>query len=121
MLSSLNTCLIIVRVSLTHCLRSAQNMMQSLVKSVAKSHQARYVIPNKRVQKISMSNQLHEILYTNSQDMLVYYSLLHCTTISVVQMAAPVPEIMDGCSIYKMCECNLLSITVALEHVSVSP
>jgi hypothetical protein len=42
----------------------------SFVRSIMKLHQARYTTPNKRTYKISMSTQLHEILYTDSQDIL---------------------------------------------------
>jgi hypothetical protein len=38
------------------------------------SHQARYTTSNKRAQRISTSTQLHEILCTYSQDMLVLSS-----------------------------------------------
>jgi hypothetical protein len=37
---------------------------------IAKSRQARYTTPNKRMQKPSTSSQFPEILYTDSQDML---------------------------------------------------
>jgi hypothetical protein len=39
-----------------------------------KSHQARYTTPNKRTWRISTSTYLHEILCTDSQDMLVLSS-----------------------------------------------
>jgi hypothetical protein len=42
----------------------------SLLRSIAKSHQATYMTQN-RMYKISMSTQLCEILYTSSQVMLV--------------------------------------------------
>jgi hypothetical protein len=45
--------------------------------------------------QISMSTQLREILYTDPKDMLILLPLHHTTTISV-QMAAPLPEIMDS-------------------------
>jgi hypothetical protein len=44
--------------------------------------------------KISTSTQLCETLSTDSQDILVHHSLLHRATTGV-QMAAPVPGIMD--------------------------
>jgi hypothetical protein len=74
MLSSPNACLIIARVSVTLFLRFAQNLMHtrcSLVGAITKSHQARYTTPNKRKWKISASTWMREILYTDSQDMLV--------------------------------------------------
>jgi hypothetical protein len=44
--------------------------------------------------KISMSTQLHEILYTDSQDMLVYDLTFHCATTTIL-MTTPVPENKD--------------------------
>jgi hypothetical protein len=41
-----------------------------------------------------MTTQLREILYTDSQDMLIQSSTIACTTTTAMQMAAPVPEIM---------------------------
>jgi hypothetical protein len=48
-----------------------------------------------------MSTQLHEILYNDSQDMLLCLSLYRATT-TAVQMAAPESEIMDSSSTAKI-------------------
>jgi hypothetical protein len=57
-------------VSPLHLFRDLHKMWCcSFVRSIAKSHQARYTIPNKR--KIRTSTLLHEILHTESQDMIV--------------------------------------------------
>jgi hypothetical protein len=56
-----------------------------------------------------MSTQLHEILHTDSKDMLVLYLPLHRGTTTGVQMAAPVPEIMDT-----PCTRNFLSLLASL-------
>jgi hypothetical protein len=45
--------------------------MLLLLISCQKSHQDRYMTPNVRTQKISMSTHLRKILYTDSKDMLV--------------------------------------------------
>jgi FixJ family two-component response regulator len=50
--------------------------------------------PNKRMQKMTTSTQLHEILYTDSQDMLDHLPLHHAT-ITAVQVEVPDSEIMD--------------------------
>jgi hypothetical protein len=71
MLSSPNACLIISEVSFALFPRFAQIVCTLAVRSIAKSHQARYTTPNKRTQNISTSIQLREILYADSQDMLV--------------------------------------------------
>jgi hypothetical protein len=42
------------------------------------------------------------MLYTNSQGMPVLQLPLHRATTTVVQMAAPDPEIMDGSDIYSV-------------------
>jgi hypothetical protein len=42
-----------------------------VVGSIEKSHHARYTTPNKRTQKTNTYTQLREILYTDSQDLLV--------------------------------------------------
>jgi hypothetical protein len=47
---------------------------------------------------MSTSTQLREILYTDSQDMLVLSSTV--TTTTAVQVAASVPEVMDTPSYY---------------------
>jgi hypothetical protein len=44
-----------------------------------------------------MSTKLLEILYTDSQDMLVISSTVASPTTIAVQMAAPVPEIIKHC------------------------
>jgi hypothetical protein len=46
----------------------------SFAVSIVKLHQARYMTPNKRMQKISTSTELKKILDTRSQDMLVLSS-----------------------------------------------
>jgi hypothetical protein len=51
---------------------------------------------------MSTFTQLHEILYTHSQDMLVLSSSVASCYLTTVQMAMPVPEIMD--SIYVVTE-----------------
>jgi hypothetical protein len=71
MLSSPNTCLNIARVSVALFPRFTQIWYCSFFGSIVKSNQVRYTTPNKRTDKISTSTQLHRILYTDSQDMLV--------------------------------------------------
>jgi hypothetical protein len=71
MLSSPNACLVADRVSVTLFPRFAQNLMPFLCWI---QHQTRHTNPNNMMQKISMSTQLHEILYSDSQDMLVLLS-----------------------------------------------
>jgi hypothetical protein len=66
-----------------------------LTKLLIKSHQARYMTPNKRILKIIMSTQLHEILYTDSQNMLVLLYKIASRYCTAVQVAAPVPEVTD--------------------------
>jgi hypothetical protein len=54
MFSSPNACLIIAKFSVAIFLRFAQNLMHtqcSFVEFIAKSYQARYMTPNKRIQK----------------------------------------------------------------------
>jgi hypothetical protein len=46
----------------------------SFARSIVKLHQVRYTTPNKRTYKINMSTQFCEMLYTDSQDMLVLSS-----------------------------------------------
>jgi hypothetical protein len=48
--------------------------------------------------KISTSTQLREILYTDSENMLVRHLLLRHATSTAAQITAPVPEIMDTTS-----------------------
>jgi hypothetical protein len=45
--------------------------------------------------KISISTQLREILYIETQDMLILSYTIHRTATISFQMKEPVPEIMD--------------------------
>jgi hypothetical protein len=57
--------------------------------------------------KISRSTHLREILYTDSQDMLVLSTTMHLSTTTAVQMEAQIPEIMHTSS----CTVNMLSVS----------
>jgi hypothetical protein len=50
---------------------------------------------NKRMQEVSTSTQLREIMYTGSKDMLVLSSTIALCYTTAVMIAAPVPEIMN--------------------------
>jgi hypothetical protein len=62
----------IVGADLTKLLANFDKLL--LLNSSQKSHQARYTIPYKRTYKITTPTQLRDILYTDSQDMLVLSS-----------------------------------------------
>jgi hypothetical protein len=66
----------------------------SVVGSIVKSHQARYTTTN-NMTKISTLKQLRKMLYNDSQEMLVLSLTVAWAAATAVQMAEPVPEIMD--------------------------
>jgi hypothetical protein len=75
MLSSPNACLNITSVFVALFFRDLHKIWcRSFVGSIAKSHQARYIIPNKKTQEAIAFTQQREILYTGSQDR-VYHLL----------------------------------------------
>jgi hypothetical protein len=80
----------------SHCLGGLHKIWCcSYVGAIAKSHQVRYTAQLKRTWKLGASTQLREIVYTSSKDVLVLPLPLHRATTNAVQIAAPVPEIMD--------------------------
>jgi hypothetical protein len=63
--------------SLSYLFRNLLNIWcYSFVGSITKSHQARYKTPNTRPYIISTSDQLCEILYTDSRDELVLWTIV---------------------------------------------
>jgi hypothetical protein len=77
-LSSLKACLITVRVSIALLPRFAQHLMCSFVGSIAKSQ-----LKTQKDAKISISTELHEILYTDSLDI---YSTIIYSCIALIQL-----------------------------------
>jgi hypothetical protein len=76
-----------------------QNMMHirwSFVRSIAKSHQARYTTPNKKdVKNQHVHPAAWYFVHWLPRYMIWYDLLLHRTITTAVQKAAPVPEIMN--------------------------
>jgi hypothetical protein len=93
MLSSLNACLIIARVSVALFPRFSQNLMLFLCRIHRKIASGQIHDSKEKDVKISTSTQPREMLYTDSQDMLVLPLPLHHAFTTAVQMAAPVLEI----------------------------
>jgi hypothetical protein len=65
------------------------------VGSTVKSHQARYTIPNKRTYEISTFTQLHETMYTDSQDMLVLPSTATLCYYNCCTHGSIIPDVKD--------------------------
>jgi hypothetical protein len=83
-----NACLIIGRVSVSLFFWDLHKIWCcSFVGSIAILHQARYTTPNERMWKISASTQPREVLYTDSQAVLILSSTVisryynYCTSV----------------------------------------
>jgi hypothetical protein len=100
-----NACLIISRLPVATFPRFAQNLMHTRCRIHAKSSSGQI----HDSAKIRTSTQMHEILYTDSIDMLLsstfalrYYNCCVCVCvyiyiyIYIISLAVPVPEIMDA-------------------------
>jgi hypothetical protein len=94
----LNACLVIARVSVTLFWDLHKTWCCSFVGSIAKLHQARYTTANKRTKKSAHPPSWVKFCTLTPKIGQYYHILFHSATVTAVQMAAPVPEIIDTSS-----------------------
>jgi hypothetical protein len=96
MLASPNACVFIARVSGALFPRFAQNFGAVPLSDPPRNRvrsDTRLEVKGRK--KISTSTQLREILYATPKICYYFHLLLHRATTTAVQMAAPVPYILD--------------------------
>lgn len=81
----------------------------SFVRLVVKLPHTTHITSQKRLWKVSVSNHLHEIMYTDTLHiiiLLLFHPLLHHATIIAAQMAAPVYQQIfwtSSCNLWMLC------------------